>query len=130
MLSLFSRARLCHMMRAITVFAVLAFAFAEDAPEETPKELVVEEAKPAIEVPVTIEGASFFEPFLPTWEKVWKVSKNADFSGRWKLEPYAGGGDDQGLVVSDPARKHAVSTIFPKSIDPKDSPRFLITARG
>ena len=102
-------------MLRVTLFAVLALAYAEEAaPEESPTD-----ALPTIEVPATVDGAMFFEPFLPSWEKVWKVSKDADFSGRWKLESYAMGGEDTGLVVSDPARKHAVSTIFDKAFDPK-----------
>ena len=104
-----------NLMLRVTLFAVLALAYAEEAaPEESPTD-----ALPTIEVPATVDGAMFFEPFLPSWEKVWKVSKDADFSGRWKLESYAMGGEDTGLVVSDPARKHAVSTIFDKAFDPK-----------
>ena len=96
---------------AILFFAALARA--EDAAtEEAPPE-----AK--IDVPASVDGAAFFEPFLPSWESTWKVSKDADFTGVWKLEPYAMGGDDQGLVVSSPARKHAVSTLFSTPFDPK-----------
>ena len=76
-------------------------------------------AAPAIEIPASVDGAHFFEPFLASWEATWKVSKDADFSGTWRLEQYESSeGDDKGLVVSDPARKHAVSTLFPTPFDP------------
>ena len=101
----------CRLAFAV-VSTIVAFAGAEES--EAPAEPEV-----AVEVPLAVEGASFFEPFLPDWEDTWKVSKDADFSGRWKLESYSSGGDDKGLVVSDPARKHAVSTLFASPFDPK-----------
>jgi len=101
------------------VFAIAAVAAADEESSET-------SSAPAIAIPPTVDGAAFFEPFLSTWDKTWKVSKDADFSGRWKLEPYAMGGEDQGLVVSDPARKHAVSTLFSTPFDPKASGGLVI----
>ena len=93
--------------------AALAFASGEEAAEE---------AVPAGEIPATVEGAFFFEPFLGSWQETWKVSKDADFSGRWNLEPYADDKlipGDKGLVVGDQARKHAVSTLFEKPFVPE-----------
>merc|ERR1719502_527987 len=89
-----------------------------EAAAETPAVEAGTKASP-VEVPESVEGAAFFEPFLPSWESTWKVSKDEDFTGRWTLESYASGGEDTGLVVSDPARKHAVSTLFAKPFDPK-----------
>merc|ERR1719163_936879 len=73
-----------------------------------------------IEIPQSVDGAIFFEPFLASWQDTWKVSKNADFSGKWRHEEYATlPGEDKGLVVGDPAQKHAVSTLFSTPVDPK-----------
>jgi len=63
----------------------------------------------------------FFEPFLDNWESTWKVSRDEEFSGRWKHEAYANDAlipGDKGLVVGDPARKHAVSTLFKEAFVP------------
>jgi len=96
------------MLRALALCATLAAA-------EEAAEVVV-----GPEIPTSVAGSIFFEPFEADWESTWKVSKDADFSGRWKREPYAiDPGADQGLVVSDPARKHAVSTLFSTPVDPK-----------
>merc|ERR1719399_196753 len=99
-----------------TAFAVGVACFlgasAEEAAPAAP-------ATPQVEIPERVDGALFYEPFSPNWESTWKVSKDAEFQGRWKREPYALGGDDHGLVVSDPAKKHAVSTLFAKPVDPK-----------
>jgi len=63
----------------------------------------------------------FFEPFLSSWEDTWKVSKDAEFSGSWRHEAHGtGSSEDKGLVVGDPARKHAVSTIFSNAVDPRN----------
>ena len=100
-------------MKALAVATVAALAYAEE-------EAAAEVAKG--EIPATADGAFFFEPFLATWEDTWKVSKDADFSGRWKLETYGNDANmpgDKGLVVSDPARKHAVSTLFKKPFVPE-----------
>jgi hypothetical protein len=32
-------------------------------------------------IPSTVDGASFFEPFLPDWESKWTISKDAEFTG-------------------------------------------------
>jgi len=84
-------------------------------------EVVEAESKPVGDIPASVEGAAFFEPFLGDWEKTWKVSKDADFKGRWKHEGYdketiVG---DKGIVVGDAAQKHAVSTLFPSSFVPE-----------
>merc|ERR550514_1792188 len=110
-----------HAMRLM--IALLAIAAAdEEAPAAEPEVAEPEVAVPdvTIESPSTVDGAVFFEPFHSSWESTWKVSKDADFNGRWKLETYINGGDDTGLVVGDMARKHAVSTLFPTAFDPKD----------
>jgi len=90
------------VMAFVLAFLLLASAAAEDA--ETP----------AIEVPATVDGAAFFEPFLDTWDATWKISKDADFKGTWKHEGYSTEVivGDKGLVVGDMAQKHAVSTLF------------------
>jgi calnexin len=99
-------------MRSRTLLGALALALvrAEDAPAADP-----------VEVPATVDGAIFFEPFLSTWEDTWQVSKDADFSGKWRHEEYGTvAGEDKGLVVGNPAQKHAVSTLFSTPIDAKD----------
>ena len=80
-----------------------------------------EDAVTSGEVPDSAPGAHFFEPFQADWQANWKVSKDADFSGRWNLEEYQGTGipGDKGLVVSDPAKKHAVSTLFAEPVVPE-----------
>jgi len=97
-------------MRSALALGLLAAARAE---EEAPK--------PKGEIPATVDGAFFFEPFLPSWTQTWKVSKDAEFNGRWQLEPFNDEGvpGDMGLVVSDQARRHAVSTVFPKAFSTK-----------
>jgi len=80
-----------------------------------------EEAAEAVYTPPeTVEGAQFYEPFLDTWAERWVVSKDAEFTGTWKHETYVPDGlpGDKGLVVGDPAKRHAVSTTFP-ALDPK-----------
>jgi calnexin len=69
-----------------------------------------------------MEGALFWEPFLDDWESRWNVFTNSDFTGTWKHETYTPEGlvGDKGIVVSDEAKKHAVSSVFKKPIDPKD----------
>jgi len=103
------------MWRSITFFgsALLLGVGAEEAAAE-------EKPVASVATPTTVDGSIFFEPFGTAWEQTWKVSKDADFTGTWKREQYAAGGDDYGLVVSDPAKKHAVSTLFAAPIDPKD----------
>ena len=105
----------CHVtriMRFILRAGVLCALAASCAAEE--EEPAAVEAAPVIEIPSSVDGAFFFEPFLVDWEDKWKISKDADFNGRWKHEPHSMDGipGDLGLVVGDPARKHAVSTIF------------------
>ena len=96
---------------SLAVVALSALARAEEAAKPE---------GPTVEIPTNVEGALFFEPFLSNWQDTWKVSKNADFSGRWKHEAYGlVPGEDKGLVVGDPAQKHAVSTLFSEPIDPK-----------
>jgi len=99
------------LLRKALVVGLLGFAVAEDGA-----------AEPVGEIPAALDGAAFFEPFLANWEDTWKVSKDADFSGRWKLEDYIESNvipGDQGLVVSDEARKHAVSTLFAQPFAPE-----------
>jgi calnexin len=99
------------MRKSIAFAAACALAAAEDDAPPAP---------PAAEIPASVAGAAFFEPFLDNWESTWKVSKDADFSGRWMHEPYAvDPTEDKGLVVGDAARKHAVSTLFKTPFDPK-----------
>ena len=71
--------------------------------------------------PATAAGAAFFEPFTQWPNSRWTISKDAEFTGRWKHEAHlhdalAG---DTGLVVGDAARKHAVSALFGSPVDPK-----------
>ena len=71
--------------------------------------------------PATAAGAAFFEPFTEWPNARWTISKDAEFTGRWKHEAHlhdalAG---DTGLVVGDAARKHAVSALFGSAVDPK-----------
>ena len=94
--------------------ACLATAWAEE------EAAAAEEVSTTIVIPDKPAGAFFFEPFTASWSDKWKISKDDDFNGRWKLEPYVNGdGVDEGLVVSDPARKHAVSTLFDTPIVPE-----------
>ena len=98
------------MLRMWSVAVLFAVASAEE-----------ESSTPTGDIPDSVPGAHFFEPFQPDWEAKWKVSKDADFSGRWNLEEYQTSGisGDKGLVVSDPARKHAVSTLFTEPVVPE-----------
>jgi len=70
--------------------------------------------------PATLEGAHFFEPFLSPFGS-FEQSKDADFNGEWSHEDhqYDGLVGDKGLVVSSPAKKHAVSSLFTAPFDPK-----------
>jgi len=100
------------LLRLGLAFVATAWADEEAAAAEEPSTAIVIPEKPA--------GALFFEPFTAAWTDKWKVSKDDNFNGRWKLEPYVNGdGVDEGLVVSDPARKHAVSTLFDTPIVPE-----------
>jgi calnexin len=70
----------------------------------------------------SLDGAHFFEGFGDDWLSRWTVSKDAEFTGEWKHEAYAepeGLPGDKGIVVGNEARKHAVSTVFSESFDPK-----------
>ena len=98
------------MLRMWSVAVLFAVASAEE-----------ESSTPTGDIPDSVPGAHFFEPFQPDWEAKWKVSKDADFSGRWNLEEYQTSGisGDKGLVVSDPVRKHAVSTLFTEPVVPE-----------
>eukprot|EP00966_Prymnesium_polylepis_P153835 3552172-Prymnesium_polylepis.1 len=83
-------------MRKPTLLCALLFAFAaaeeaESAPEVAAEGAVegVEGAEEAEEVytpPETVEGAQFYESFVDDWESRWVVSKDAEFTGKWKHE--------------------------------------------
>jgi len=70
--------------------------------------------------PETVEGAQFYESFVDDWESRWVVSKDAEFTGKWKHETFVPDAlkGDKGLEVGDAAQRHAVSTTF-KALDPK-----------
>jgi len=91
-----------------------AFAAAEEEPAAAAEEVVYTP-------PATVEGAQFYEPFLE-FPGRWVVSKDAEFTGKWKHESFMHDAlkGDKGLVVGDPAQRHAVSTTF-KALDPKGS---------
>jgi len=75
--------------------------------------------------PTSLAGAAFFASF--TEDSVadlssWTVSSDPEFTGEWKLAEYsdpAAFPGDKGLVVSSPARRHAISTIFTQPVNPK-----------
>jgi len=97
------------------VFLVLGFlALSADATET--------DDTPAYEPPKTLEGAHFFEPFLSQYG-AFEPSKDPAFEGEWGHETHKHDGlvGDMGLVVSSPAKKHAVSTLFAAPFDPKAS---------
>ncbi|KAL1508037.1 hypothetical protein AB1Y20_007633 [Prymnesium parvum] len=70
--------------------------------------------------PNTVDGAQFYEPFVDGWGERWVISKDKEFTGKWRLETYSPDSlvGDMGLVVGDAAQRHAVSTTFP-ALDPK-----------
>ena len=82
---------------------------------------------PVYEPPKSLEGAFFFEPFLSKYG-AFEPSKDAAFDGEWAHETHKHDGlvGDMGLVVSSPAKKHAVSTLFAVPFDPKASGGLVI----
>ena len=107
------------MARAIHTRAFAALAFAAVALSADTAET---DDTPAYEPPKTLEGAHFFEPFLSKYG-AFEPSKDPAFEGEWAHETHKHDGlvGDMGLVVSSPAKKHAVSTLFAAPFDPKAS---------
>lgn len=102
------------MARLLLALGFAAVALAADATET--------DDPPVYEPPKTLEGAHFFEPFLSKYG-AFVPSKDAAFDGEWAHETHKHDGlaGDMGLVVSSPAKKHAVSTLFSAPFDPKGS---------
>ena len=102
------------MARLLFALGFAAVALAADATET--------DDTPVYEPPKTLEGAHFFEPFLSKYG-AFMPSKDAAFDGEWAHETHKHDGlaGDMGLVVSSPAKKHAVSTLFSAPFDPKAS---------
>ena len=102
------------MARLLFALGFAAVALAADATET--------DDTPVYEPPKTLEGAHFFEPFFSQYGAFMK-SKDAAFDGEWAHETHKHDGlaGDMGLVVSSPAKKHAVSTLFSAPFDPKAS---------
>mmetsp|Transcript_10021 Transcript_10021/g.30073 ORF Transcript_10021/g.30073 Transcript_10021/m.30073 type:complete len:543 (+) Transcript_10021:66-1694(+) len=85
-----------------------------------------DEEKP-YEVPTSIDGAFFFEPFINT--ERWVRTEDENYQGELQLQSYGvfrGKAElpdalpaDQGLELSSAARKHGISTVFAEPLRTK-----------
>jgi calnexin len=107
---------MARLLALCVLFAAVALAADSDSDDA-----------PVYEPPKSLDGSHFFEPFLSKYG-AFEPSKDPDFAGEWAHETHKHDGlpGDMGLVVSSPAKKHAVSTLFAEPFDPKASGGLVI----
>jgi calnexin len=75
------------------------------------------------------QNSLFHETFQSGWNTRWVISEDENFDGEWTVERGSakyGIEQEKGLIVNSPAKKHAISILFPSVITTTDNDDLVV----